>query len=292
VFHYLVPNHVSTACLFYIVPGGGGDGDGNGALERKVDALTNGLRDVNIGLQDLRIAQPHQGVTTAAEWVGDLRAKNHLGHSQKLDLVLEEYRLKGWIHGGPYMRFPTDNCLETGEGGTQEFVWNILEPYATKNTCKIYKPRKDNNGFLAKPESNLTLTCYPVPGSHTKPSFGTRKPDNVFRSRPDASGAHTIVVLGDNKRRANGKFTEEEIGHVLDIARQLLMEYQKRRTLMYCFLSDGYRFQFFEVTRADQHIFSIQESIVYEGFTGWQVYKFVLPTLSLINCGIHDLFFA
>ena len=58
---------------------------------------------------------------------------------------------------------------------------------------------------------------------------------------------------------------------MLDMTRQLLMEYQKRRGLMYCFLTDGYRFQFFKVERHRSHDFIFQESNVYEGITGWQV---------------------
>lgn len=224
-------------------------------------------------IKELRIGKLHQGVTTAAEWVCDLRDKDALSHSEEFNAWLLENKPNGWIRGGDLGAdfFPSDMCLENGVGGTQEFVWSLLGQYSKNNQCKIHHPRIDGKGFLSKSTEALTLSCYPVANSHTKPSFGSRKPDNVFRSRSDVTGAHTIVVLGDNKRRAHGKFTDEEIGHVLDMTRQLLMDYQKRRVLMYCFLTDGYRLQFFGVRRGRMNNFTFLESNVYEGLTGWQV---------------------
>lgn len=238
-----------------------------------VSSVAKKLEELSIEVKELRTAKPHQGVTTAAEWVCKLRGANELYYSSKLDAWLLDKKLECWICGGIVGAdyFPSEECLESGEGGTQEFVWRLLEKISSSDGCKTYQPRKDERGYLSRPGSNLRLSCYPVPDSHKNASFGSRKPDNVFRSRPDATGVHTIVVIGDNKRRARGKFTEEEIGHILDMTRQLLMEYQKRRVLMYCFLTDGFRFQFFSVQRKTAREFIFHESIVYEGLTGWQV---------------------
>jgi hypothetical protein len=222
-------------------------------------------------IDKLTSSRAHHGVTSCAEWVCGLRESQALDHSHSFERWLQEVQLGGWICSGKVTKeyFPDDNSLESGPGGTQEFVWKLLEPFATRNTRMVHGPRA-KGGFRAPASIKWTLTCYPVADSHIKPSIGARKPDNVFRSRNDATGAHTIVVIGDNKRRAGGKFTEEEIGHILDMAKQLLVHYQKRRVYLYCFLTDGYRFQFFKVRR-NATGFSFQESSVYEEVAGWQV---------------------
>jgi len=77
------------------------------------------------------------------------------------------------------------------------------------------------------------------------------------------------VIIGDNKRRNQGNFADEEIGHILDMTQHLLSHFQKKRQFMYSFLTDGYRFQFFKALRFDDK-FKYEYSNVYLGFSGWQ----------------------
>ena len=213
--------------------------------------------------------QPHQGVTTASEWVGLIRSDQTLQPADKsFKDFLDSVKIDGWIRSGE-AEFPPASSLEAGEGGTQDFVTRIFELFEDGN-LKIHAESKKSRGEYVKTSVTHTLLCYPVLGAHSSPSFGTRKPDNVHRSGQNVIGVHTIVLLGDNKRSAEGKFTDEEIGHVLDMSRQLLMEHQKKRILLYCYLTDGYRFQYFKIDRIHDD-FSFQESDVKTGVLGWQV---------------------
>ena len=119
--------------------------------------------------------------------------------------------------------------------------------------------------------SNVQLSIYPDVISHKRVSFGSRKPDNVFRCRRDVAGPQSIVLIGENKGRyKHDYFPDEEIGHILDMAMSLMANYQKNRAFVYCFLTNGYNFQFFKVNK-DRGSFYIEHSQVYNGLRGWQV---------------------
>lgn len=86
------------------------------------------------------------------------------------------------------------------------------------------------------------------PQSHKHPTFGTRKPDNVVY-KSGCSGYLAIVVFGENKGRYSNKdFNAQHCGRLLDMARELMTDFQPRRPFIYCFLTDGYRFRFFVCT--------------------------------------------
>ena len=94
----------------------------------------------------------------------------------------------------------------------------------------------------------------------------------MFRYRRDVSGPQSIVLIGDNKGRyTHSFFPDEEIGHILDMGISLMVKYQRNRAFIYCFLTNGFNFQFFRINR-DGDSFRIEQSSVYSEIVGWQVY--------------------
>jgi trehalose-6-phosphate synthase len=82
-------------------------------------------------------------------------------------------------------------------------------------------------------------------------------------------------VLGDVKGCGprHKDFPEEEIGEILDMGKGILNKEQFTRTTLICFLTDGYRFQFFRCTRSERGSnISFEQSAVYGGESGWKVF--------------------
>jgi len=79
-------------------------------------------------------------------------------------------------------------------------------------------------------------------------------------------------MLGDVKGcgpRNNKDFPEAEVGHILDMGTDLMTKEQFTRTTLYCFLTDGFKFQFFRCSRNQQgHDISYEQSAVYGGEAG------------------------
>ena len=93
--------------------------------------------------------------------------------------------------------------------------------------------------------------------SHKVVSFSGRKPDIPCFNGMLRGGGCSITLLGDVKDCGprNNDFSDVEVGHILDLRTDLLTKEQFTRTFLFCFLTDGYRFQFFldvfeEVSRA------------------------------------------
>ena len=233
------------------------------ALESRIDRL-----------ELAQSAQVHKGVTTSAGWVRDCRNCNVLRSCDpNFAALLTNVCCTGWVAAGNtnIFKFPDSKCLESGVGGTQEYVTAMFETFQN-GKLSLHNPAKTEDCYLKNEKTTLQFSCYPDIGAHERPSFGTRKPDNVHRCGQNETGAHSIVMLGDNKRRADGSFTDEEVGHVLDLGSQLLWDHQKRRRKLYCYLTDGYRFQFFQISRnTSSLVMEMMESNVYTGVLGWQV---------------------
>lgn len=69
----------------------------------------------------------------------------------------------------------------------------------------------------------------PFPNAHAVPTFGTRKPDAAFHLKGH-SGSLALVVIGEHKGRlSDGDFSNDEVGHILDMARDLMENHQVRR---------------------------------------------------------------
>ena len=119
------------------------------------------------------------------------------------------------------------------------------------------------------------------PESYRHTSFGTRMPDNVIYKK-DCSGPLAIVLFCENKGRYSDRtFSPQHCGHCLDMARELMEDFQPRRNFLYCFLSDGFRFQFFRVYRNADDDIRYDMSEIYLGKIGLQVND---PFVVSLNC--------
>jgi hypothetical protein len=87
-------------------------------------------------------------------------------------------------------------------------------------------------------------------------------------------GGCAITALGDVKGcgARDRDFPEDQVGHILDMGVDLMKKEQFTRTCLYCFLTDGYKFQFFKCSRSQQGgEITYEQSAVYGGVYGWQV---------------------
>lgn len=106
------------------------------------------------------------------------------------------------------------------------------------------------------------------PNAQAVPTFGTRKPDAAFHLKGQC-GSLALVVIGEHKgRSSNGDFSNEEVGHILDMARDLMENHQVRRRHLYSYLSDGYRFQFFRTERTENGFVFFRKSSLFVGQAG------------------------
>ena len=109
--------------------------------------------------------------------------------------------------------------------------------------------------------------------AHSVISFCGRRPDIVCYYG-EGRGGSAITIVGDVKGcgRRNKDFSEEEVGHILGIGTDLLKKPQFTRTVLYRFLTDGFRFQYFRCNRnPHSNDISYEQSSVYGGESGWQV---------------------
>jgi hypothetical protein len=97
-----------------------------------------------------------------------------------------------------------------------------------------------------KTKSRMVLNSVPV-GGHSCVSYASRKTVIPCYMNNDQRGACSITIKGDVKGCAprHVDFSKAEVGHVLDMAKDLMTMEQFTRAQLYCFLADGYRFQFF-----------------------------------------------
>jgi hypothetical protein len=141
------------------------------------------------------------------------------------------------------------------------------------NDCGGYvHPKKIASSTYKKSTKFVEFLSRPVDG-HASVSFSTRRPD-IPCYHAGRSGGCSITVLGDVKGCGprHKDFPEEEIGEILDMGKDLLNKEQFTRTTLICFLTDGYRFQFFRCTRRERGSnFFFEQSDVYGEENGWKV---------------------
>ena len=246
--------------------------------------------DINAKFIDLKMGMsPHHGVTTEAEFTKNLRDNGQLKHpteNNTLHDFLENCSIKTWIASGDLvMDYPEigvgENDYKNQDGdvvpGTQSYVTGMLNKIKESThfyTQRVQKKKKGNVQHFntSKPTAQKVVECYVDPDAHKRPSFGTRKPDVVVYAG-STRGSQDIVLLGDVKGRGFGDFSDAQIGHVLDFGTELMKDYQVGRRKLYVFLTDGYRFQFFSISR-DENVegrWDILQSSVYVELLGWQV---------------------
>jgi hypothetical protein len=234
---------------------------------------------VSIRFTEFRISQPHHGVSTEAEWTKGLRDQQKLKSDESFNQFLLTKQVDWWPHEGS-ITFPTINAGEAAV--CQRFVDGIISALLRKKRHQKMMLRLGLGGY--KQDSTT------IPDTHIKNditsspnhvSYSTRKPDIVVY-RANIRGACSITILGDVKgRTSNTDFTNAEVGHILDMARVLLIEHQFTRLFLICFLTDGYRFQFFKCqkTRDETAGYEYLSSGVFSGVVGWQVFSdfFLFP---------------
>jgi hypothetical protein len=217
-----------------------------------------------------------RGISTAANWIKDIRVQKLLIVDRNLNNFLEN-RAVAWWPTSTVLAFPKVGATESKM--CQDYVNTILEQIIN---CRGNVYKKSYFGLARR--SNLQVTFHSQPlDCHNVVSFSSRKPD-ICCYQGDIRGSYSITMLGHVKGcgARNADFPESEIGHILDMATDLIIKQQFTRLFMYCFLTDGYRFQFFKVikNRNRSNIFTYQQSAVYCKELGWQVlyiiYNFIL----------------
>eukprot|EP01033_Poteriospumella_lacustris_P017100 gene17100-12238_t len=139
---------------------------------------------------------------------------------------------------------------------------------------KTAQEKRDVQAFMSDVVFPKLLLDSPLywadPESYRHTSFGTRMPDNVIYKK-DCSGPLAIVLFCENKGRYSDRTSSpQHCGHCLDMARELMEDFQPRRNFLYCLLSDGYRFQFFRVYRNADDDIRYDMSEIYLGKIGLQ----------------------
>jgi hypothetical protein len=230
---------------------------------------------MQLQLLALKVSREHKGITTASQWVASLRTEGLLAaNSQSLDTFLESVRVHWW---------PASNVSPFPEVGAMES--SSCQPYVTARINEIHRGQVHRKKALRFPgtpayldrSDPAELRSIPVDG-HSIVSYGGRSPD-VPCYYGTRRGACSITLLGDVKGcGARSKdFPEAEVGHILDMGTDLMTKQQFTRATLFCFLTDGYRFQFFRCVRTQQgDQIMYEQSAVYGGEHGWQV-RYSLP---------------
>jgi len=250
----------------------------------------------------------HQSPTSNKEWARELKSNNQLRFSQQFHSLMLAFKASGWLKDVP-LNFPeigtpentprkekkveAEESAKKSKGGIpltpavccQDFVTAIFEKMRNTNPLPIevsatptmgkqgtYKTRSSSS----KDVITITIRSFPNPTAYKAPSYTTRKPDCVFYAGANSSSFYSITMIGDVKGRQNNNiFSDEDVGHVLDLGRELLESVQFDRMKLTTFLTDGYKIQFFEITRLissdGRQSFDYLESNLFTGVEGWQV---------------------
>jgi hypothetical protein len=221
-------------------------------------------------LDKLERVTKHVGVTSAADWVKLLRNGRYLSHCSILNAFLLDHSVNWWIEGAEVTpgTFPAPDATEVTT--TQPFVSEMISKILN---CKgfVHQAYKQKPSKFLTTKIKVKFVSIPCDG-HANVSFFTRKPDVPCYENP-GSGSCSITIVGDVKGGAalNKDFSDDSIGQILDMGRDLLKEVQFLRSFVYCFLTDGSRFQFFKCTRKSDGEFDFKQSSIYSRLQGWQV---------------------
>jgi hypothetical protein len=229
------------------------------------------------------------GATTEADLTKQLVKDNKLIRDYgELKGFLEASKEESWFRRNHMQdNFPEVGAREKSE--CQPFVTAMLEQI---NAGTVYKRERRKKAIeYATKTSKMELTHHPN-DCHANASFSFRKPDIVCYP-PSCGGACYITMMGDVKGCGNrfSDFPDDEVGHILDMTMQLMRQHQRHRVWSICFLTDGYRFQYFKVTRQGVE-FLIQRTGIFSAVSGWQVclHMWMICWLSLFCFGKHQVF--
>mmetsp|Transcript_15453 Transcript_15453/g.22689 ORF Transcript_15453/g.22689 Transcript_15453/m.22689 type:complete len:540 (+) Transcript_15453:114-1733(+) len=245
------------------------------------------LEQLQLILRDLKVNARPAGISTAAEWAVSLRTSGKLTmNSNSFHSFLEVSAVNWW---------PTTTVASFPPVGSAESA--ICQPYVSARIDEILSCggqvhqkktiRMPGTTNYRQTTTSVVFESHPFDG-HAVVSFSNRRPDIVCYY-DERRGGSAITAIGDVKGCGprNKDFPEEEVGHILDMGTDLMKKEQFSRTLLYCFLTDGYRFQFFRCSR-NQHgeEFSFEQSSVYGGEHGWQIF------FGLLTSAVEDLGFV
>lgn len=209
-------------------------------------------------IQELRIKRSTKGVTTKIQFVHELRRTGFLkdmqqGHAwYKMDTK--------WPSDLQHPKVPKDGATELAsndKGCVQLIVTDVLKKLLKYATANVWPN-------------------YPDPKAYKKTSFRTRKPD-IVNYKKGFTGPIAITAFGDCKKRGEGDFGEDEIGHILDMARSYMEDIGAMiRPFLIVFLTDGKRWQFFRVRRKADGLDYYQDPIINDSNDGWKQYVALL----------------
>lgn len=235
-------------------------------LESQFDELRQGLAGLSLKIEKIQVVNNKHGVTSYANFAQRLKEKNKLIFKPEFQIWLQNFQDKWW----PCEEVETFPELHQKEAEhCQPFVSRMINTLALNNKHKLLK-----NGGYSKNPASTQPSPNDVVDAFKSVSFNQRKPDIVMY-KANQRGACSITMLGDVKsRNSDNDFPNEEVGHILDMTIELMTDHQSLRKTFYCFLTDGYRFQFFKCHRVGDS-FTFEFSSVFLGESGWQVFFFL-----------------
>lgn len=233
------------------------------------------LEQINLRFHQLTeaiVSERHAGPSSVAEWVALLRERREIAPNKNLDSFLNGHAVTWWPIP-EVAPFPRYGDMETA----------VCQPYVTARISEIincrgrvHRKRTVRVPFAsayvrkAQPEV-VNFVSQPV-DAHSQVSFSTRRPDVACYYR-DRRGASAITILGDVKGWSPPEkdFPDDDIGHIIDMGKDLMTKQQFTRVFLYCFLTDGNKFQFFRCKRQRTGDIWYEQSAVYVGEKGWLV---------------------
>lgn len=214
-----------------------------------------------------------KGPKTNAQIVTELVAIDRFKADLQFDRKLERFVAAGdfWVDRveDPATVFP---AVGAGENTVvQPFFIEVGNKLAIPNRT-VY--RKDEFGQYIVPEVLTDAVLYAIPDAtvFNKPTIAHRRPDvNCYYRTVSVTGELSIVFCMEVKGRMNSQaFPMEDIGQVIDTNKELLRR-QPFRKFTIAVLSDGVRFQFFQITRLVWDEFDVVHSQMYWNMAGWAV---------------------
>ena len=230
------------------------------------------LDEVLLKIQQFQVSHKPAGISTAAEWAVSLRERGLLvANTSSLNSFLEK-RAVNWWPTSTVEPFPAVGSIDTAV--CQPFVSSRIAEILNSGGQVHEKRSKQSHGRSKYCENTMRVVFESQPcDGHAIVSFSNRRPDIVCYYG-DRRGGSSITIIGDVKRceGRNKDFPAEEVGHILDMAEDLLKKEQFNRPVLFCFLTDGFRFQYFRCSRSHRcEDISFEQSPVYGGEHGWQV---------------------
>lgn len=229
-----------------------------------MDQMTKKIEALQTKFEGLKFTNEKHGASTYSEWTQNLRENHSLFSTPEFNSWLDRLPVANWWISQKILSFP--ELGQTESEHCQPFVTSMIKSLKMN---QMHKALANEIGFYQNSSAINHAPPNVIMDAHKIVSFNKRKPDIVMY-KVGQQGACSITMLGEVKgRTSNGDFPDEQIGHILDISKELMSDHQFLRQHLYCFLTDGYRFQFFKCHKRDGAIV-FHSSGVYNGVLGWQ----------------------